>query len=197
MKYLTAIEAARRLGVAERTVRLWIQSGKLSAHHAAKNRLAIPESEVEALVRERGQYQTTDTAALEQKITELEARIMVLEKQQRAETPVRPLTSVEITLSPSQQESAQNRTVTRNRAHKEELPEGCILARDFALQHGVSPATFRDHITIGIGRGEEKDKVAASERPKANRPGETERYLTSDQQQAALDYWTRHGVPHQ
>ena len=57
--------------------------------------------------------------------------------------------------------------------------------------------TFRDHILIGIGKGlppELKDKVQASERPKLGRQGETERYLTPEQQAAALEFWRRHGV---
>jgi hypothetical protein len=75
------------------------------------------------------------------------------------------------------------------------LPEGCMGIREFARMHGVNPTTFRDHITIGIGRGrEQKDKVECCERPKQGRPNEVERYLTPEQQTAALDYWRRHGV---
>jgi hypothetical protein len=75
------------------------------------------------------------------------------------------------------------------------LPEGCMGIREFARMHGVNPTTFRDHITIGIGRGrEQKDKVVCCERPKQGRPNEVERYLTPEQQMAALDYWRRHRV---
>ena len=77
------------------------------------------------------------------------------------------------------------------------LPSGCILAHDFAKIHGVPWGTFRDHMVVGIGKGlppESKDKVACCERPKAGRANETERYLTQEQQRAALDYWQRHGV---
>jgi hypothetical protein len=91
---------------------------------------------------------------------------------------------------------AQAVSVPQNRDSRRKpstLPEGAILAWDFAKKYGVSPITFRDHILIGIGRGE-KDKVQVTERPKPNRPSETERYLTSDQQTAALDFWRRHGI---
>jgi hypothetical protein len=70
------------------------------------------------------------------------------------------------------------------------LPDGCMGIRDFARQHGVSPTTFVHHIINGIG----KEKVSCTERPRAGRSEHTERYLTPEQQQAALDYWRRHGV---
>ncbi|HEX3640538.1 MAG TPA: hypothetical protein VHV10_04555, partial [Ktedonobacteraceae bacterium] len=91
---------------------------------------------------------------------------------------------------------AQAATGPQKRASRRKpsmLPEGSILAWDFAKHYSVSPVTFRDHILIGIGRGE-KDKVQVSERPKPNWPSETERYLTPEQQAAALEFWKRHGV---
>jgi len=91
---------------------------------------------------------------------------------------------------------AQDVSVPQKRASRQKpstLPEGAILAWEFAKRHDVSPVTFRDHILIGIGRGE-KDKVQVTERPKPNRSDETERYLTPDQQAAALDFWRRHGI---
>jgi hypothetical protein len=45
-----------------------------------------------------------------------------------------------------------------------------------------------------IGLGPEKEKVDYSERPKPGRPKETERYLTPEQQAAAIAFWRRHGV---
>jgi len=93
-------------------------------------------------------------------------------------------------LSVQEVSNTQKRT---SRRKPSTLPEGSILAWDFAKKYGVNPVTFRDHILIGIGRGE-KDKVQVSERPKPSRPSETERYLTPKQQSAALDFWKRHGV---
>ena len=100
-------------------------------------------------------------------------------------------------------EEHEDTSMTRKRPEsrptrlKIDLPKECILAHDFAKMHGVPWGTFRDHMTKGIGRGlppEQKDKVAACERPKAGRANETERYLTQEQQRAALEYWQRHGV---
>jgi hypothetical protein len=80
----------------------------------------------------------------------------------------------------------------RPSANKQHLPEGCMLARDFAKMYGVPVGTFYGHMTVGIG----KEKIEVSQRPKSGRNGETERYLTPEQQQAVLDYWTKHGVLH-
>jgi hypothetical protein len=84
------------------------------------------------------------------------------------------------------------------------LPEGCILASKFAEQHGVPRPTFTHHMLIGLGPGTVpgeqdsmlpvKEQVDYSKRDHPSRKGETERYLTSAQQAAALDFWRRHGV---
>lgn len=99
----------------------------------------------------------------------------------------------------SQSAKPQNRSVeqkkrTYTRKKDLGLPEGCILAIDFARTHGIAPTTFYDHILVGLGRGE-KEKIEAEERDKPGRKGERERYLTPAQQTAALDFWRRHGVP--
>jgi hypothetical protein len=87
------------------------------------------------------------------------------------------------------------------------LPDGCIPATDFANNHGVNRRTFQDHIKIGLGKGlihgpdvpEDgsvlvKDYVRAEKRPKPSREHETEYYLTTNQQKAALEFWKRHDV---
>ena len=97
-----------------------------------------------------------------------------------------------------------------NRKQDNILPDGCILASKFAEVHGVKRPTFIDHMNIGLGPGlihgpdvpEDgtvlvKDWVRFEERNKRVRSDgtiEKERYLTSDQQAAALDFWRRHGV---
>jgi transcriptional regulator with XRE-family HTH domain len=83
------------------------------------------------------------------------------------------------------------------------LPEGCILASKFAEQHGIPRPTFIDHMTRGLGPGligthtdtiPQRDQVAYSERVKPGRPKEKEKYLTSNQQAAAIAFWKRHEV---
>jgi len=41
-----------------------------------------------------------------------------------------------------------------------------------------------------------KEQLDYSERDKPGRKGERERYLTLEQQQKALEFWKRHGVPY-
>jgi hypothetical protein len=83
------------------------------------------------------------------------------------------------------------------------LPHGCILALDFARNHDVKRETFRDHMVNGLGPGligtstntiPERDHVAHETRPKPGREKETERYLTEQQQHAAIAFWKRHDV---
>jgi len=93
---------------------------------------------------------------------------------------------------------------------KTNLPDGCILATEFAANHGIVRETFRDHMNNGIGPGlihgpdvpedgsvKVKDYVRYEERNKRIRKDgtiEKERYLTTDQQHAALNFWKRHDV---
>jgi len=92
------------------------------------------------------------------------------------------------------------------------LPEGCISATEFGLAHSVKRETFKDHMLIGLGppgtliHGPDvpedgsvqiKDWVRYEERNKRVRKDgtiEKERYLTADQQKAALEFWQRHNV---
>ena len=90
------------------------------------------------------------------------------------------------------------------------LPDGCMSATEFGLVHGIRRETFRDHMNIGLGPGlihgpdvpEDgtvlvKDYVRAEERNKRVRKDgtiEKERFLTSEQQAAAIAFWKRHGV---
>jgi len=95
-----------------------------------------------------------------------------------------------------------------NRKEKDTgLPAGAMLATDFAKAHGRNDRSFRDDMLVGLGPGlihgpdvdEDgiyaiKDYVQSEERPKPNRPNEKERYLTNDQQKAAIQFWQRHDV---
>lgn len=78
-----------------------------------------------------------------------------------------------------------------------------ILASKFAELHGVKPSAFEDHMKMGLGPGligmstdtiPERDRVKFEERPKPGRKGEKERYLTPEQQAAAIEFWKRHNV---
>lgn len=53
VQHVTATQAARLVGVNEKTIRLWVKSGQVSATHPTPNRLAIPMSEIQRIIAER------------------------------------------------------------------------------------------------------------------------------------------------
>lgn len=196
MKYLTAIEAARRIGVNEKTIRLWVKSGALQAHHPAKNRLAIPESEIERIAREREQYQPEqesdartlpDTPALLARIDELERRLTDVEKR-LAETPVASLKLSGGSDYITQPQKRRSAVSDANRA----LPTGAMSVSQFAALHGVNRSTFWDHVRTGIHKDE---PVQVSTREKPNKPGEIDYYVAPEDRETVYSYWRRHGVP--
>ena len=134
-----------------------------------------------------------------------------------------PATCEQVTVQPveikpiseiPQKEKPQISTVEPKRGYTRRkdtgLPEGCILATEFGIAHGMRRETFRDHMNNGLGPGlihgpnvpEDgtvlvRDYVHFEERNKrVRRDGtvEKERYLTPSQQTDALQFWKRHGV---
>jgi DNA-binding transcriptional MerR regulator len=184
MGYITAIEASRRIGVGERTIRLWISQGNLKAEKAAVNRLAIDEKDVDKIAKERSRYRDSGWerheggiyerfSELERQVTELTRQVALLAER----------LAVMESLNPT--EKAKKIPVSYGTvvSSGEGLPDGCIFARDFAIQHGVNESSFRRHMNAGIG-GEKVDAEVSSKG----------RYLTLLQQTAALEFWDRHRV---
>lgn len=203
MKYLTAAESARRLQVSDKTIQRWIAEQKLSALHVAKNRLAIPESEIERIARERGQIWSPDQGQddIKERLAQLEKRMQRLEDQlaninRASRTALQPSVPDEMieSTSPTIHAVKNGSTTQKNTVEQthEDIPAGSILARYFAEQHGVNARTFSDHIKKGI-HGEQ---VATVKRQKPGRTRETEHWLTPEQQQHALAFWRRHNVVH-
>jgi excisionase family DNA binding protein len=186
MGYITAIEASRRIGVGERTVRLWISQGKIKAEKVAVNRLAIDERDVDKIVKERIRYRGSGPEGYEdgiyEKFSELERQVTELTRQ------VALLTErLEAMEHLNRTEKVEKIPVSHGMAVSsgESLPDGCIFARDFAVQHGVNESSFRRHMNAGIG-GERVEAEVSSKG----------RYLTPLQQTAALEFWDRHRVKH-
>lgn len=203
MRYLNAAQAARILGIGDKTIRRWLKEGKRfpSAILTANREYAIPEDEVERVRQQRfNPHGTPSFKDQSPDITSLAAKVAELEQEVRA---------LKSTATATEQKHMQSDTsalpVTHNRplrrksdTSERELPEGCILARHFAEMYSVAPMTFRDHYMKGLGpKRQEKEKVAVSSRPKPGREKEIEYYLTPDQQVAALAFWKRHGVQYQ
>jgi hypothetical protein len=196
VRYVSATQAARLIGVNERTVRLWIEKHKLSASRPAPNKLDIPMSEVNRIIDERLARQSIDkiptprelAASIEDLQHELET---INTTGQAGATLTARIDALEERLQRiEQRQPVQSRSTPEDRHTSASLPPGALLARDFATQHGVSPRTFTDHITKGI-RGE---RTPAQSRPKPGRPGETERFLLPEEQRAALEFWQRNNV---
>jgi hypothetical protein len=137
----------------------------------------------------------------------------------KVEKPITPITEKPIEPSVTSPVVQPAKTVTDEKTEKRMytrkqkdtgLPAGAISATDFARNHGVKRETFRDHQNTGLGPGlihgpnvpEDgtvlvKDYVRSEERNKRVRKDgtiEKERYLTADQQRAALEFWRRHDV---
>lgn len=135
-------------------------------------------------------------------------KIQSLPSQKPKETPISTMPLVGM----SEIERPQNRPVEpkkrayvkKNKEKKSTLPDGCILATDFAKIHGLPRETFRDHMIIGLGPGVpwgmgnemtvEKDHADYSERQNPSRPKEKEKYLTQEQQAGTIQFWKRHDV---
>lgn len=200
IEYVSAAEAGRRIGVTEKTVRTWIEQGKLSAHHpgGVKNRLAIPVSEVDAIARERGQYQAGEIPSLAELARQVEQLRATVEQQQEEieRMKERPVSAPALPASLWPEDYTPSARPTRSprrqsaASESEPLPPGAILARYFAERHGVNPYTFRDQYT----KGRYGDLCPVSSRPKAGRPRETEYYIMPEQVEAIYAFWRRNDV---
>jgi hypothetical protein len=193
MQYFNPIQVARALNISDKTVRRHIQKGTITATRKASGELKIAEDQIEKLrlVLElesdpRQVYpgppdMSRQVEALEAKVTALTAivtsqehRIVALESRHvpTESVPYTPTSATIPTYKP------QNRNVARS-----EIPDDCILARDFARLHGVPESSFRRHIASGIAG----ESVHAG----SSKHG---RYLTPEQQELTLAFWRRHGV---
>lgn len=186
MAYITAIEASRRIGVGERTIRLWISKGKLKAEKVAVNRLAIDEREVDRIAKDRSRYADRKQERykddiyerMDERVNELEKQVSELNKQVALLSD--KLAAIE---SMSVVEKVKSVSVSSSAVSGGSLPSGCIYARDFAAQYGVPESSFRRHLSTGIA-----GEIVESEKSSKGR------YLTPAQQEAALKFWDRHGV---
>ena len=223
MRYLNASQAAKRIGVADKTIRRWLQEGekgkwKLTAVRTTSNQLAIAESDVERIKRElekeRSQFVTSDQSAdsldmsghnvealearikeLEQEVATLKERVTTLEQEKViVQGKSKPiLASSTSDTSPVQR--AQKRTTERTIEVPSELPAGSLPATDFAAHIGMS----YDHLKNFIRRGVSGQRLDITEVPhptkkKKDSDEPTMQYfLTLSQQEAARALLRRHG----
>lgn len=124
------------------------------------------------------------------RITELTKRVADLEARNyptiAENVPVPPSPALS-TSDISPPKVPQNRPSTRN---KSDLPDGCILASEFAKIHAMAPSTFAHHTEYGISG----EKVDVMRRPKPGFTSREERYLTKGQQTGAIAFWRKRKV---
>jgi len=188
-EYISLTQAAKELAWNKATVYDWIKTLGIKKHRFLRNRNTyLHITDVQRLKEIKAKPWTAgpNTARTARNSTEKAEKPPIL-------PPVKPAKPVV--------EKAEKRVY--NRKKDTELPEGTLLAIDFARDHNVKRETFRDHMTKGLGPGligmstdtiPERDRVIYSEREKPNRSNEKEKYLTREQQEKALEFWNRHKV---
>jgi len=213
--YLTATQAASKLGKSEKTIRRWIKEGRLHAHHpnGRPNLLAISEDDIEQLATELAQYEQKDTgedtSSLEHRVKQLEQELNnyrllsgpdllalgpedMVHVENRLDSLESRIVEIERVLSvgtPAQPAERATRTRTPHASATyeipERLPQGSMPYHRFAELHGVPARTFLDHI--------DKGHVPAIVRQRPNRK-EKARWLSPEQQRQAISYWQANGT---
>jgi excisionase family DNA binding protein len=127
-EYVTIIEAARRIGMSDKTVRRAIHDGKLAARYPQPNKAEVSITDLEAwhatLHIRPGETQDR-LKALETEVAELRARVEQLESKKKRE----PKT-------------------------EEAPPEGFVWLTDFARQHFVPYAEAERLFGMGMIKGQ-------------------------------------------
>lgn len=144
MEYITIMEAARRCGVSDKTIRRAIHKGTLPARSPQPNRSEIAVADLERFASGRGSEPVQGTP--ESRIVALEERVQVLEQQ------VQDLLN---RLEAAQPQRASRRTERLTGA----LPRNLVALLAFARFHSVPETKVlthasRDTALLPIKRGE-------------------------------------------
>jgi hypothetical protein len=135
MDYLTIMEAARRSGKSDKTIRRAIHKGLLAAHFPQPNRCEIAIKDLGAFLH--GQVSGQLESLQEQRIAELEGRIQALEAQvQRLLEKPKALGAHRVT-SPRERMAGL-------------LPRHLVPLLPFAQMHNVSETTVHGAIEMGL-----------------------------------------------
>jgi DNA-binding transcriptional MerR regulator len=207
-----ASQAARELGVPDKTIRRWLKQGlsgrwKLTAVRTASGQLEISEADVERIKRERERDRSRfakpspaasglgmpsqDMATLSKQMEALTARVRELE-QKVAE--LESALSRQPASSPDHQKRLDMTTPPSPTAIPADLPEGTLHSTAFAEKLGMDPNVLGDCLRRGIarGKGKGKDYLEHIEVPSARR-GHVQRYLSPPQQRKAEELLRKHG----
>lgn len=193
MRYVNAAQAARILGIGDKTIRRWLKEGKKlpGAIVKATGEYAIPESEVEELRQLRLKYTKDETASHDQsgfdtlaaKVAQLEQEVATLKQGHAAVSEQ----AIERPISTSESDTISN-TAKRAYTTSEDISTDWILCSDFFERHGVKETTYRRWLREGL-----RDETFEFE--ERVRPGKADkfRYFTPAQQERALAILSRHG----
>jgi excisionase family DNA binding protein len=138
-EYVNIVEAARRCGVSDKTIRRAIHKGTLPARFPQLNRCEIALSDLEQFMpgQTPGHVQA---AAIENRIAALEQQVHHLLSRREAAKPDRPSRRVERLTGP--------------------LPKQFVPLLTFAERHNVAELTVQTHVEMGllpVKRGEWTD----------------------------------------
>lgn len=188
-EYITITQVASELRWNKATVYDWIKTLGIQTHRFVRNRntfLHITDVARLKEIKEKPWTAGPNTARTARRVTE------------KAEKP--PVLPSEVQTPKVVTKKAEKRTY---KDRDTGLPDGCILASEFAKNHAVKRETFNDHMIKGLGTGligmstdviPQRDQVVHEAPDNPKRKGEKIRYLTSDQQHSALEFWKRHDV---
>jgi excisionase family DNA binding protein len=146
MEYVNIMEAARRSGVSDKTIRRAIHTGKLSARFPKRNRCEIALSDLEQF--RPGHVPGQGSTQLEQRVAELEQRVQELDQQVQ-----QILSTLE---APKTKHPSRRAERTTGPLSKNLVP---LLA--FARLHSVAESKVQTHVDMGllpVKRGEWTDK---------------------------------------
>jgi len=135
MEYLTIMQAARRSGKSDKTIRRAIHKGLLAAHFPQPNRCEIAERDLALFLH--GQVSGQPESVQEQRIAELEGRVQALEAQvQRLLEHPKALRAPRVT-SPRERQAGL-------------LPRHLVPLFPFAQMHQVSETSVHAAIEMGL-----------------------------------------------
>lgn len=133
MEYVNIMEAARRCGVSDKTMRRWIHAKKLRARFPQPNRCEIAISDLEPFLP--GQSEEP----LENRVAALERQVQALERQ------------VQQVLSPQEASRGQRSSVSRKRQPTiGSLPRHLVSVLAFAELHRIPERKVLTHIDISL-----------------------------------------------
>lgn len=138
-EYVNIMEAARRCGVSDKTIRRWIHAQKLRAHFPQPNRCEIAISDLEPFLP--GHLPGQGEEPLENRVAALERQVQALERQ------VQQLLTRSATGGTERPSSGGKRKPTTG-----PLPRHLVSVLAFAQLHGIPEQKVLAHIEISLLR---------------------------------------------